>query len=494
MSLQKGWTNLTPEQRTTLLIRSEGGEERESLAKLARVRYGVEIRPSTLARRLREWRVLRDGNVPPRKPQHKTSHKETDNTMTLSAVSERIRSLDDLLEEFQIDPDVWEVTNFIINSYESFRKDVEKDLTFNGPGEIHGHVEDHGGVVIVPLFQIKAWLVRREPVAVEPVLAHMHLEGLTPPISKIIQHDRLSTALLIADPQIGFTKESIHGSEMINFHDREALDVALQLAAWIQPDKLIYVGDYLDMTDWQDKFIRRPEFIQMTQPAIIEGSWWLAQFRLAVEEAHAVFLEGNHEVRAINSLIKNLPAAYGLKPVITHGGKKVEAIVLASHPALSIPMLLGLAHLGVEYVGGYPDGYYRLNNALRIEHGAVARAGLSDTAKAVIKNESESVIIGHIHRFEAVTKTLYGANGPTYATAQSIGALCKLGSGVPGAKKRAQWQQGVALVHYDPNGTAFNIQPIYINQGEALYDGQYFRARPESETVERLRKDTDWAF
>ncbi len=494
MSLQKGWVNLTPEQRGTLLTRYEGGEERESLSKLARMQYGVKIKPSTLARRLREWRALRSGNAPLQQ-RKTTTKKETANTMTISAVvSNRIRSLDDLLDEFQVDREVWEVTNDIINSYESFRKDVDKDLTFDGPGEIHGHVEDHGGVVIVPLFQIKAWLVRRKPVAVEPVLAYMQLEGLTPPVVKVIEHDRLRTALLLADPQIGFAKESIHGSEMRNFHDREALDVALQLAAWIQPDEIIYLGDYLDMTDWQDKFIRRPEFIQMTQPAIIEGSWWLGQFRLEAEEAHAVFLEGNHEVRAINSLIKNLPAAYGLKPVITHGGKRVEVVVVSPHTALSIPMLLGMAHLDVEYVGGYPDGYYRLNDALRIEHGAVARAGLSDTAKAVIKDESESVIIGHIHRFESVTKTLYGASGPTYATAQSIGGLCKLGNGVPGAKKRAQWQQGVALVHYDPNGTAFNIQPIHINQGEALYDGQYFLARPESETVERLRKDTDWSF
>ncbi len=493
MSLRKGWTELTPEQRTTLLTRSEGGEERESLSKLARSQYGVKIKPSTLARRLREWRVLQNGDTP-QQPQHKTSHTETDNNMTLSSVSERIRSLDDLLNEFKIDREIWEVTNFIINSYESFRKDVDKSLTFDGPGEIRGYVEDHGEVVIVPLFQVKAWLVRREPVAVTPVLASMNLERLTLPKVKVVKHDRLRTALLIADPQIGFAKRDIHYPELDAFHDREAMDVALQLAAWIQPDELIYLGDYLDMTDWTDKFIRRPEFIQQTQPAIIEGSWWLGQFKMEVEEAKAVFLEGNHEVRAINSLIKNLPAAYGLKPVITHGGKRVDAVVISPHPALSIPMLLGMAHLNIEYVDGYPNGYYRLNNALRIEHGATARAGLSDTVKAVIKDESESVIIGHIHRFEAVTKTLYGVDGPTYATAQSVGALCKLGTSVPGARKRAQWQQGVALVHYDPAGTAFNIQPIYISQGEALYAGQYFRARPESETVERLRKDTAWAF
>ena len=492
MSLQKGWVNLTPEQRGTLLTRYDGGEEQESLSKLARSQYGVRIKPSTLARRLREWRALQEGATD-QQPQHETSRKETDNSITLSSTSERIRSLDDLLDEFKIDREIWAVTNFIINSYESFRKDINKDLVFNA-GEMSGYVRDEGNIRIVPLFQVKAWLVRRSPVVVEPVLAYMHLEGLTRPIVKIIEHDRLRTALLIADPQIGFAKKDIHHSELRSFHDREALDVALQLATWIQPDEIIYLGDYLDMTDWTDKFIRRPEFLQMTQPAIIEGSWWLGQFKLEVEDARVVFLEGNHEVRAINSLINNLPAAYGLKPVITHGGKRVDAVVISSHPALSIPMLLGMDHLNIEYIGGYPNGYYRLNNALRIEHGSVARAGLSDTVKAVIKDESESVIIGHIHRFESVTKTLYGADGPTYATAQSIGGLCKLGSNIPGARKRAQWQQGVALIHYDPNGTAFNIQPIYINQGEALYDGQYFRARSEDETVERLRKDTAWEF
>jgi len=317
---------------------------------------------------------------------------------------------------------------------------------------------------------------------------------LTPPQSKVSKSKGLRTALLVADPQIGFSKVDLHRSELDPFHDRQALDVALQIAAWVQPDEIIYVGDYLDMSDWTDKFLRTPEFVQQTQPAIIEGAWWLGQFRMVAENADAALLEGNHEVRAINSVIKNLPAAYGLKPVITFAGKREEAVVIANESALSVGNLLGLSHLGVRYIGGYPNGFYRLNSALRIEHGDKARAGMSDTVKAIIKDEAESVIIGHIHRFESATKTLYNAEGTEYVGAYSVGCLCKLGNGVPGANRHAQWQQGVALVHYDPDGTAYNIQPIHINNGVALYDRQYFEARPESETVERLRKDTAWEF
>ena len=151
-------------------------------------------------------------------PQHETSRKETDNNITLSSTSERIRSLDDLLDEFKIDREIWSVTNFIINSYESFRKAIDKDLVFND-GEMSGYIRDEGNVNIVPLFQVKAWLVRRSPVVVEPVLAYMQLDGLTRPTGKFIEHDRLRTALPLLASPIGFALKDIHHSDFRSFLD-----------------------------------------------------------------------------------------------------------------------------------------------------------------------------------------------------------------------------------------------------------------------------------
>jgi hypothetical protein len=54
-----------------------------------------------------------------------------------------------------------------------------------------------------------------------------------------------------------------------------------------------------------------------------------------------------------------------------------------------------------------------------------------------------------------------------------------------------QWQHGIGIVEYDPNGTYFTIQPVFINNGTAIYDGEYFRAR---DRLADLREDTGWEF
>jgi len=484
--LKKGWANLSNEQRDTLLELYDRKESAEKLAGLAQSHYGVKIKSGTLARRLREWRALSGLQIPHLQRGIKVSGDQ--NWIEVVSVSERIDSLESLIEAAKVDLDVWKVSHHFVNSYESFRKRVDKNLRFRG-GRISGHTRDVGGVTIVPLFQVKAWLVRKEPIKVTPVVEPILFKGITFPKPAVRGSKGLRKAALLFDPQIGFARKDINSPELIPFHDRRALDIALQIIEKEQPDDIFLGGDIFDLSDWTDKFIRQIEFRNLTQPAFIEGAWWLAQLRLAAPNANIEYLSGNHELRLVNAMILNMTAAVGIKKI--RFGKDLVRIELHNDPVVSIPNYLSLDSLGIKYLEKYP-GTRWLNDALRIEHGDIARAKPLNTVTALLRERSESVICGHIHRSELATKTLYERSGIRSVVAWSIACLCHIDGRVPGHNPSKQhWQNGLGFVDYTPNDKYFNMLPIRIEDGEALHSGELFKAR---DRLVDLRKNTGWAF
>ena len=480
---KKGWASLDNDQREALLELYDGGEDADKLSQLAKSQYGVSIKSNTLSRRLREWRAL--SGIQPTKGVTVTGN---ENQLDVAYVSDRIRTVDEALKAAKVDLDVWEVSHYIVNTYESFRKKLDKDLRFSR-GTISGHTKDKGGVTIVPLYQIKVWLVRKEPIKIMPVVEPITFKGITLPKKPVYVSKGLRKAALLFDPQMGFARESINSSKLIPFHDRGAMDIALQIVEKEQPDDIFLGGDIFDLTDWTDRFIRQVEFMNLTQPAFIEGAWWMANLRMAAPDAVIDYLEGNHEVRLVNSMLTNMVAAVGIKKI--KFGNKTVNIELENNPLVSIPNYLSLDELGINYIGGYP-GTRWLNSVLRIEHGDIARAKPLTTVSALLQDRSESVICGHVHRSELATKTLYERSGVRGVSAWAIACLCHIDGRVPGHNPAKQhWQQGLGIVDYAPEGTYFNMNPIRIERGKALYNGEYIEAR---DRLADLRENTGWDF
>ena len=92
-------------------------------------------------------------------------------------------------------------------------------------------------------------------------------------------------------------------------------------------------------------------------------------------------------------------------------------------------------------------------------------------------------VCGHYHRRERISKTVWGAHGPVVTEAFCPGMLGRLDR-LPGRTERPNWQQGLALIDYDPAGTAYNITPIVIEDGRAVWNGRLFEGR---DCVEELR-------
>lgn len=394
---------------------------------------------------------------------------ETGNYAEAKAKGSLIQTLDELLEACAVDPDTWRVWAWGAKQWSIGAKEKHGHLEWT-EGKIDGWLR-YEGLQTHPLWSVWAKFVRKEPVAIHPVIQPITCDVSyeTPPRPT----GGLRRALIGSDPQIGFRMER-PSKPLVPFHDRAALDLFLQLAAWLQPELIVWLGDILDNAEWTDKFLRDPEFDRMTQPALFEAHWWARQVREACPGARIEFHEGNHDKRIRDYLATHLRAAYELKPA-----DEPEA------PSVLDPRrLLGLDRLGIEWVGGYPDDLQWLNEELQMYHGDKASAVPGATARALVDEFDTSVIAGHGHSQESASRVRRVKDVAGPITAYCLGCLCRVDGAVPAARGRVNWQQGVAVVDYDERD--HNVSMVRVVDGVAVWDGHRFQAR---ERTEDLRRD-----
>lgn len=261
----------------------------------------------------------------------------------------------------------------------------------------------------------------------------------------------------------------------IPFQDEKAVEVALQVLKDAKPDKVILVGDMLDLSAWS-KYIQRPEWAAATQEAINQAHQLLAKIRKLAPHAEIAVLEGNHDARMEKYALNNAQAAFGLR----------RADKPESWPVLSVPFLTAMDTLDIEYVSGYPANRYWINHNLQVRHGNIARKG--NTAVAVAQEERISTIFGHIHRVETQFLTHHTYEGGKTIGAWSIGCLCDIMGRVPSVKggvdlsgkpvpNAENWQAGMAVVDFEDGDGVFNVQPLYINTFngyQTIYNGKKY--------------------
>ncbi len=282
------------------------------------------------------------------------------------------------------------------------------------------------------------------------------------------------TAVILPDIQMGGWHDE-HGV-LHTTHDERALSVVRQAVRDIQPDKVIGVGDNLDLPNFSLKFVRSPAFARDTQVAIDRFTLFGGELRHDAPGAEIVFIEGNHEKRLTLWALQCAAAAFGLKR---------GAALPEDWPVLSVPYLCRMEEHGIEYLEGYPANTYWLNERLRVVHGDKVK-GRGSTAHLYLGDEDRvSTIFGHVHRIEKAMKTREAFSGPRTVLAECFGCLCRVDGAVPsvrsGLKSNGQptggtmnWQQGFGVVEYQPGDGLFTTESVPIFDGRAKYRGQEF--------------------
>lgn len=321
-----------------------------------------------------------------------------------------------------------------------------------------------------------AWEADPEWPVVQPVTpAVVRYGGRPKPLD-----DEYHRTVLFPDPQIGYWRNLDNG-ELIAMHDEEAMAVALNVARAVRPDRIVHLGDYLDMAEFSNKFASWPEFAFTTQAAINRGHTYLAECRAILgppkdEDPNLFLIAGNHDDRLGLCILNNAKAALRLR----------RADTPEAWPAMSVPNLLALDAIGCEYVSGYPAGSLKLasGNESQTPLYAVHERGL-DVAK-VAKAQRQSYVQGHVHRVAMHSET-YELDGRAIdVEAWSLGSLCRRDGYVPSTKgnpddrgvpvKRVEsWQQAVGVLTVAPDG-GWSMEVVRIRDGRAFYGGKVYTA------------------
>jgi predicted phosphodiesterase len=285
-------------------------------------------------------------------------------------------------------------------------------------------------------------------------------------------------AVILPDPQIGYRDLGVRGLDP--FHDERAMDIAIQITAWLEEndrvDEVINLGDFLDLPS-QGRFDQEPAFAFTTQKAVDRGHMFLQEQRGAAgPQAKIVLIEGNHDRRMEKFILSNTASTFGLKRA------NMDEL-----PVMSIPYLLRLKEINVDYIDAYPAGAYWITDTLRAVHGDKVRSGGSTAAAYTNAAPHISTIFGHVHRQELQAKTVFDKNGPIKSVAVSPGCLCRVDGAVPSVNGSTKidgtpatfyenWQQGVAVVSYKKTGEFFT-ELVQINDGVAVFRGREFKAK-----------------
>tara|TARA_R100000458_G_C8278547_1_gene255109 strand:- start:5507 stop:6862 length:1356 start_codon:yes stop_codon:yes gene_type:complete len=360
-----------------------------------------------------------------------------------------------ILSIFKVDENVWKVQDYKVNTWQVAMKGTK--TTSEGMEPIPK---------VVNLYKLEAKLVRLKPVVQEwPVIKAAQVN--VKPIKTTPPKRDTKIALVIPDIQAGFKKDiESYSNKLEPLHDRFAMDIVWQIAEFLQPETVVLLGDNLDLPSWSTHFMIKPEFIQTTQPTIDELASWYGALRGIVPNANIEYIEGNHEKRLLDNIIKNTMESYALK----------RANMPDEDPIISVPFLLGLDKMGITYHGDYPRGEYWINDDLVCHHGNKVGAKSGQTVTKVLDEARHSSIFGHIHRVELACKTVRSRRKNHTYLAASFGTLCRLDASiVPTNARQVNWQQGCGVVEYTDDW--FNIHPVVITNNKAIYNGRLFESR-----------------
>lgn len=270
----------------------------------------------------------------------------------------------------------------------------------------------------------------------------------------------LKQCLVVPDSQNGFTRKQ--DGTLAPIHDPKCWELVHQLNRHIQPKTIVLLGDMLDFCEL-GRYPHTPDHQYTLQATLDDFAVTLGQLRVDNPNAQIVYLEGNHEARFQKAIIDNLKSAYGLK----------RANTVSNESVFSVPYLLGLEELNIDYRASYPDGSFWLNEKLEFIHGDIVRQGGGETAKAVLKDANHSVCYGHIHRFEHKCYTVHKRSGVSEVRhAFSPGTIARIDGAVPAQSKRNDWQQGLAVVDYTDSD--FWVDMLPINGYSVMYRGSVF--------------------
>lgn len=327
---------------------------------------------------------------------------------------------DAMLIERGLDPEEWQVEGATINEWD-------------GPA---------GGGTTITYHQAKLQLKRKRPLELllpgrQPLIQRPRKVKLNPTLRK----HRL--VVMVGDQQAPYHDKTLHRL----------------FATWlddVEPDEGVLVGDTVDFPDIS-RHADNPECDATVQECIDSGVQILHDYTMASSDTKWTKLMGNHDERIRNYQINQAAKLYGVRSGLLPGE-------VAGNAALSIPHLLRLDELGIDFIdpkGKYDQAQFALSKYLAVRHGWLVAKGAGKSALSTLDHLGYSIVVGHTHRQSIVHQTKHDIDGTTSTrVGVETGCMCKIGLGYAVAE---DWQQGWATATIWPDGTFHVDLATYVN-------------------------------
>lgn len=93
--------------------------------------------------------------------EERTSFEQSDDFINIVCASPRMLTKEEVMRQFNVDENQWEVERFKVKTSEGYRKDRKVDWHVVDGRVTHGDVEDSGMMLVVPLYHIEVRLKRK---------------------------------------------------------------------------------------------------------------------------------------------------------------------------------------------------------------------------------------------------------------------------------------------------------------------------------------------
>ena len=247
-----------------------------------------------------------------------------------------------------------------------------------------------------------------------------------------------------------------YGDSHMGMEDERALACVLGIAHAAQPDIVVHMGDLLDAY-FLSRFDKNPDHASRIQDEIDAARSHLHHVAQIVPRARRVLLEGNHEARLEKAI-------WGMPGTASEIGR-----LTAFRQAMTWPSLLGTDQVGWEWIPTAKQSRTPVLPGFITKHGSVVRKWSGQSGKGEWEKYGTTGISGHVHRLG----TFYHRDANGAHVWVETGCTCSL---EPDYCQDPNWQQGCAVITWDDAGERFNVEPIYIQDGRAVWRGRTVRA------------------
>lgn len=247
------------------------------------------------------------------------------------------------------------------------------------------------------------------------------------------------------------THAIVLGDTHFPYQDRECLAVIKRLVADVKPDVIVHMGDLIDC--WQiSTFDKDPSRRDTLQDNIDQAAAFMNELTMLTPNAHRLYLEGNHEFRLTKTISR---AKEGVRELM---GLRVTRTALSWQAILEEVNVFPFW----EFVPMRRQAHRRVFPNLVLKHGSIVRKWSGMTARGEWERYGKSGMSGHTHRLGLFFHDDFnGAHGWA-----ETGCTCDLH---PEYMEDPDWQHGCVVVTFAKDYKYFNFEPVYIQEGHAMW-------------------------